>query len=287
MRYGGIDCSFPEKDLKNIDSLFDKQYMNFYSDEEYMTDREIESLKRIISKHCKVRRDGKISKVVTIHSDTSIDDSFSEFHSMTQARDKMVEQSKKAAQKKNKDQLSKDTIEDDAEDVEEEPIEQYKSIMFSEQDSQLILDAIQHFNKAVQRNNNNNNISTIEVKGFYLNSILYLTDAKWIVWLNNRKIGSDTKHPFISVEEVTPEYVKVRWTTNDLNAISPNWKNILSYTGKNTYKSKEFDITITNLSKKKISIVTFKIKPNQTFDPAKSDDGGRKDKLTPPPLFIV
>ena len=203
---------------------------------------------------------------MTIYSDTTeTNDSFDEFHTMSKTKDKLVEASKKTLKKTNKESIENST-EEETEDEEAQP-EQYKSIMFSEKDSVLILDAIQYFNKS-SRKGASSAESTQQANGFYLNSILYLADNKWIVWLNNRKIGSDTKHPFISVEEVNPEYVKVKWTTNDLNAISPGWKNLLSYTGKDTYESKEFDIKVKNLSKKKISTITFKIKPNQTFDPS-------------------
>ena len=85
------------------------------------------------------------------------------------------------------------------------PLMAHPSLLFTENEVHMI-----HQNIAPQNELNN---PASHSEGLHLSGIVYVNADHWSLWLNNRRIGSDTPHQIdgFHIEEVTPLMVKLSW----------------------------------------------------------------------------
>lgn len=58
---------------------------------------------------------------------------------------------------------------------------------------------------------------------FYINSVLFEGPDNWTIWLNSRRIRAGTTFPDLEIASVKDDKVELRWKTDQLDYISPNW----------------------------------------------------------------
>jgi len=89
-----------------------------------------------------------------------------------------------------------------------------------------------------------------EAPAFHLNSILYVAQDDWIIWINGKKISINDKDSFVKVKKVTKNHAVLYWESEYFIYINKKWD---SASGDNI----EID--------KKNHRVYFTLYPNQTF----------------------
>jgi len=145
------------------------------------------------------------------------------------------------------------------------------SLMFSKRDLQRVYSAI--------RGNlvNNDQLGGTQptdqtpkvAPAFYLNSVVFIADKNWAIWVNGKKIRVQDVNPILKVEYVSRDKVEISWETKDLDIISPGWrtkfelgqpdgKNGLKQAG---YYSKKYNVSVSLDG----ALVRFALMPNQTF----------------------
>ena len=252
--YGDMECLFPSESLGRVGDLFDKSYTHFYSEQKKMSDVEIKSFSNLVSQHCRMKSLPLDSDILAIRE---LEDSNTFFLDVV-----------RPAPHIKQDEVMEEEVESvKSKDVLKDPDQYQQSVMFSGTQLQAIVRAVKRFNQGSGIKGQGDSDDSFSLTSFYLNSILYLSENRWIVWINNHKIGIDNAHPFLSIVEVGDGYVKVRWATAELDSISPDWKDLLIYKGRGLYESQDFDIKIEPGKDKNLNIIIFKLLPNQTFDP--------------------
>lgn len=105
---------------------------------------------------------------------------------------------------------------------------------------------------------------------FYLNSVLYYKPDSWTIWLNYMRIRAGATFPKLEISEVREDKVIFIWETENLDLISPNWKDKLKWVedpkmqerlGEWEYCSKDWNIFVDSTQRK----VRFILGANQTF----------------------
>lgn len=104
---------------------------------------------------------------------------------------------------------------------------------------------------------------------FYLNSVVFISDKNWAIWINGKKIRMQDINPNIKIESIAKDKAEITWETKDLDIISPAWRSRLEFVEankenkleKNGYISKKEKIYIPEDG----SFVRFSLMPNQTF----------------------
>jgi hypothetical protein len=157
------------------------------------------------------------------------------------------------------------------------------SIMFSLDKIKALNDAISDFNlgktstvapSAILPNTNKiDSILDLATKNdvspsFYLNSIIYVNEDNWKIWIDRKKIDSNKINelkfiiPELNLLNITNSVVTFSWRTQALDTLSPNWKKKLNFNkDDNSFYSDNEDILIKNNG----GNITFKLRPNQTF----------------------
>ena len=106
-----------------------------------------------------------------------------------------------------------------------------------------------------------------EAPAFYLNSIAYISDNNWTIWLNGKRISFYNKEiSEIFIDEVSKEKVRFLWKSKYLKYINPDWKKI---------KDKNIQVIPER------NIIYFTLRPNQTFESLKMKIVEGKQDATP------
>ena len=100
-----------------------------------------------------------------------------------------------------------------------------------------------------------------------LNSILFLNNKHWAIWINDSKLTSTDEENKLNilVDEVTPKKVKLRWITDNLSIYSPDWKKKSKYISYNTSKIRNYNIYV-RLLEDMFYEVSFSLAPKQRLD---------------------
>lgn len=91
---------------------------------------------------------------------------------------------------------------------------------------------------------------------FYLNSIAFLSDGKYIVWLNNQKIFLNKPGAEVTLENITTKKAEFRWKTGYTKFVN----SVRSY-----IDTSNKDSRIQASIKDGIASVYFTLEPNQSF----------------------
>lgn len=248
----GANCEFPQENLTRIHELFEKRFDKLGGIAIEFSEQEINELESIFKNHCVFVKDYSQRKEVSIDAAKPGDDVDPEF--LVSDFDKYANIVKVVEDLQNKEKDGYDDLSD--------PLDGYKSIMFSKRDIDLV-------NLILEATYTGRGAPSSAVFGrnslgnFYLGSILYYTADKWSVWVNDKRYSNDTSNDVLVIESVSPDRVRVTWSAGDLDKISPSWRGKLVAAG-GKYVSKEYDIVVKG--KEEHMQVTFSLKPNQTFD---------------------
>lgn len=118
---------------------------------------------------------------------------------------------------------------------------------------------------------------------FYINSIVYISENDWIVWVNNKRFVSSEKDaiimviPNLKITSVEEDKVQLQWATGFLDFVSPQWvSKMRPVRGQAEYKGSEKPIRIVRhlMENNRYSNpktlespadIAFVLEPNQTF----------------------
>lgn len=104
---------------------------------------------------------------------------------------------------------------------------------------------------------------------FYLNSVVFISDKNWTIWINGKKIRMQDINPNIKIESIAKDRAEITWETKDLDIISPVWRSRLEFVEANKENKLERNGYISKKEKIYIpedgSFVRFTLMPNQTF----------------------
>lgn len=249
----GMDCEFEIKDLDTIGPLFNKRLNKLTGKPIDFTKEELDSLNSIYKNNCTLKRDYKLSKLVTLARD--------DFQSDIRLSPEDVAKLADIFGVSNSDSVlagagSSEYVAN---------LENYRSIMFTQAEVDLIY-LIQELLRTRNLTLTETSLlfSQTGIGKFYLASILYKGAQDWVVWINDFKITPKDKSSKLNIEKIDSDKVRFKWTTNDLSKISPNWKTKLIELEKNSFMSREYDILV-KLDGEQSTIV-FGLRPNQTFD---------------------
>lgn len=140
------------------------------------------------------------------------------------------------------------------------------SIMYHSNEYQQLQKAIaayakKHRGKTVTSTNATGVVIQERAPVFFLNSLVYISDDDWAIWLNHAKYTKNSPTKDIEVIRVSRDTVYLAWTPPSLASLS-SWQHQFKQISSSEYVSPEEDVTI-NLAEKK---VYFSLQPNQTFD---------------------
>lgn len=140
----------------------------------------------------------------------------------------------------------------------------YVSLMFTEENIQDIFKALPASSTGIPDQyslgfngdqNGENDINKTTNLSIYLNSVMYISDNAWSLWLNGNKITNMSKNTGdIEVVKVTPLYVDFVWKVSDLQWQAINKNNLIP---SSNYKVNGDYVDL-----------YFTLSPNQTYIPA-------------------
>ncbi|KIE05418.1 hypothetical protein NF27_DT01920 [Candidatus Jidaibacter acanthamoeba] len=251
--FGGINCAFPNDNLVEISNILKKHYISLYDNSVQLNDEETSQLKEIYKAYCEVLPSSSFTKVMTMNNNLGKNE-LSEIVEFTKLN---------ANQNNTVKSETKPITQNDPEFKEGE----IRSIMFTNSEAKGILAAVESFINLSKLKNQIAKIGSIEeakkeLTSFYLNSIIYLSNQSWSVWLNNYKVQEKSLGGVL-VDKVNNDSVEFIWKTANLDVISPEWQLRLIKDGE-YYKSKDNRIKIKNDNAENATI-HFILKPNQTF----------------------
>lgn len=252
-KMGGMNCELPKDNLKKYEFLFsekDFELLGFGN----MFIEDHQDLRDVYLNFCKPLKNQNVSPIKFIAgeeiSDVNIGFLGHELENEVQKEEGVVD----------------DNVE---EDIDLPTLIAKKSISFSEIELNLIESAYNEFKyPTITGKTTKSALAALGkegLKSFYLNSIMYLNDAQWSLWLNNFKFSSGQSHPSIKIIRITPEYVVLRWASRELDIISPNWRKILETQDEVEYFSATGNISVRQEGES-LYIVEFRLEPNQNFE---------------------
>lgn len=261
--FGGLDCHFQNDILKKVETLQAKKSSGASDPTKKLTDEEISALKRINETSCKVLSDSDLQAALPLDKSTT---------PAPPVQPKATEQptsAPKEATEQKADTSTTTTTETKASSTEEISPEQaqYKSIMFTDQEIALIGDSLRAFKAGTTIAGTGGAKAEPQIRSYHLNTIIYKSKEQWAVWLNNKRITSDEADGLLKIDNVSEYFITVRWLTNELDQITPDWRRKLILVGSNKYKARPEDGNIqVEVKDQTAAVVSFRLAPNQTFD---------------------
>lgn len=95
----------------------------------------------------------------------------------------------------------------------------------------------------------------------YLNSILYISEQDWLVWLNNEMLTPQTDHAYLKLVKVDPDEVVIIWKDMPLDIVYPDWQKSFIPFGSKNFLTNAKNIVINTETQN----VSFILRPNQAF----------------------
>lgn len=276
---GGIDCTFPAEKLEQLNKAFQVQF--FGLTQTSLTDEEKAEFKKIMDTSCKAVKDSTLTSAVKPNSTANTQTDMAVNDSSIPAPIPMPEVVVKPSENIEVTPSITTPIPSKIEEKEEtdEPVKKeisksnktdeviFKSVMFTPEEIDQINNILNNFGASAQdfvgeaASGSRKEVS----RKFFLSSLIYYTNDKWTVWINNKKISNDKNDEGLSVRDITKEYVVIEWSTPNLESIAPDWRSRLTATSRNKFVSPKKDIEV-YLPDETSALVSFKLSPNQLFE---------------------
>ncbi len=251
--FGGINCVIPMHKLQEFSELIEKHYDAFNNPTHALSEEEAAILTEMYQQMCDIVPERELRSLITMPNHNYYRDELTDLidspnHRAMHANNISPPEDKEQTQKKQRIKL-----------------DPYGSVMFRQEDAELILSLVQGEGDPLlgQEGGYRNRQSSI---AFYLNSILYVSQDNWMLWLNNHKFGAGetADDSNITVNNVTPDGAEFTWWTKNIDRVIPNWRNRTREVDTNSYTSIDGKVKIA-LHNDESSSITFSLNPNQTF----------------------
>lgn len=265
--FGGLDCHFQNDILKKVETLQAKKSAGIADSTKKLNDEEVSALKRINETSCLALSDSDLQTALPLDKTVTPQQPIQTEQPQTPEQ-QTTTQKEQTEQKPSASDTAKSTTGNESlmEDIPPEQA-QYKSIMFTDQEIALIGDSLKAFKAGTTIAGPGGAKAEPQIRSYHLNTIIYKSKEQWSVWLNNKRITSEEADGPLKIDNVSEYFVTIRWLTNELDQITPDWRRKLILVGNNKYKARPEDGNIqVEVKDQTAAVVSFRLSPNQTFD---------------------
>lgn len=259
--FGGLDCNFQNSVLAKVEALYTKKSLSVVDVSKKLNSQEIDNLRVINEESCVAVGDLELQSALQLDTST-----VSKTPDLKKVEEKAVEMPTPQEEVAKKDAPKADVKEDVFSETGQD--NQYKSVMFTDQELSLISESVRAFKAGTglaaaglaQGVEN-------QIRSYHLNSIIYKGENQWTIWLNNNKLSPGSDAGGLKIESVSEHSATVKWFTSELDRITPDWRRKLVIVSNNKYKAKPSDGAIViEVQDQNSVLITFRLEPNQTFD---------------------
>ncbi len=276
---GGIDCTFPAAKLEQLNKAFQVQFFGLAQTS--LSDEEKAEFKKIMDTSCKTVKDSTLTSAVKLNSTTDTQTDVAVNDGVAPAPipvpdvvikpsasiEVTLSETSPTSANTEENEKTDETVKNEASTSDKKGEKTFKSVMFTPEEIDQINNILNNFGASAQDFvGQATSTSPKEVsRKFFLSSLIYYTNDKWTVWINNKKISNDKNDEGLSVRDITKEYVVIEWSTPNLESIAPDWRSRLTATSRNKFVSPKKDIEV-YLPDETSALVSFKLSPNQLFE---------------------
>lgn len=250
MYQGILTCSFkPEENLQII-SLLDRIHNNI---DFKLKEGEVESVKKFYAVNCRLAPQDKYMNAVMISEDkyqVALDDAMALFTYepvLKQARTTLPQAENALFEAFRNDFWYNN------------------SLIFYPAEYKLVL-PIAEAKKALsakrRASTGQNLANSRELK---ITSLVYVSNTKWTVWINNNKITSEGNNQDVKVLNIDSDKVKLAWTINQIDALSSNWRSNYKNASNELYVSADGKNVIRKINDNQ-HILEFQLKAGESLN---------------------
>lgn len=259
--YGGMDCTFAKDDAVVASDILGKYFGKIANPSKGVTQDDITDVRSLISSKCNVVKDSAMTSLISIT--TPLDKKGIDPELIISAEELARMQGKMGGAAFPQDTKEKANIVDsNQQTLADAQANTLRSSMFTKEELDKIDNVLRGFD--TQREEALGILATGGI-GFYLNSIIYYGDDKWVIWLNGKKFTTQETGTELTIRSVTRHSADFIWAAKNLDKTVPNWKRRLVYIKDNIYASTDNNIQVEVLGDDK-NLIKFTLKPNQTMN---------------------
>jgi len=260
--YGGMDCTFAKDEAVVASDILGKYFGKIANPSKEVTQDDINDVRNLISTKCIVVKDSAMTSLISIS--TPLDKKGLDPELVISDEELAKMQGKPGEPSTSQDIKDKGNapIVDQQGQKADSQATILRSSMFTKEELDKIDNVLRGFDTA--REEALGILATGGI-GFYLNSIIYYGDDKWVIWLNGKKFTTKETGTELTIKDVTRHSADFIWEAKNLDKTVPNWKRRLVYIKDNIYASTDNNIQVEVLGDDN-SLIKFTLRPNQTMN---------------------
>ncbi len=260
--YGGMDCTFAKDEAVIASDILGKYFDKIANPSKEVTQEDITEVRTLISSKCIVVKDSAMTSLISIT--TPLDKKGIDPELVISDEELARMQGKGGGDTTSHETMEKGNTTSADQQAKQPDVQgtTLRSSMFTKEELDKIDNVLRGFDTA--REEALGILATGGI-GFYLNSIIYYGDDKWVIWLNGKKFTTQETGTELTIKSVSRHSADFIWEAKNLDKTVPNWKRRLVYIKDNIYASTDNNIQVEVLGDDK-DLIKFTLRPNQTMN---------------------